>query len=58
MAGSAMVTGQQLCEAIADLKASTRVTMETVGIRCQRRVSTSVYKQGLARLNGSHPPPP
>lgn len=53
-----MVTGQQLCDAIADLKASTRVTMETVGIRCQRRVSTAVYKQGLPRLNGPRRPPP
>ena len=27
--------------------------METVGIRCMKRVNTSVYKKGLAQLKGA-----
>jgi hypothetical protein len=42
--------------AIADLKASTRVTMETVGVRFGRRVSTSVYRANLLRVPGNKTP--
>ena len=52
MTDTDMLHGARLSEAIADLKSSTRVTMETVGIRCQRRVSTATYKQGLPKLKG------
>jgi hypothetical protein len=43
----------QLNRAIAELKATTRVTMETVGVRFGRRVSTAVYREHLARKPGS-----
>ena len=42
----------QLNRAIAELKATTRVTMETVGVRFGRRVSTSVYRENLLRVPG------
>lgn len=42
----------QLKRAIAELKATTRVTMETVGVRFGRRVSTSVYRENLLREPG------
>jgi hypothetical protein len=39
--------------AIDELKATTRVTMETVGVRFGRRVSTSIYREHLLRVPGS-----
>jgi len=44
----------QLKRAIAELKATTRVTMETVGVRFGRRVSTAVYRENLQRVPGEH----
>jgi len=44
----------QLKRAIAELKATTRVTMETVGVRFGRRVSTSVYRENLIREPGTY----
>lgn len=43
----------ELSAALHELKEWTSVTMETVGIRCQKRVNTSVYKKGLAQLKGA-----
>ncbi len=43
---------QELESAIQELKECTVATMETVGIRCARRVNTTLFKQGLAHLNG------
>ena len=40
----ALLDQAQLNRAIAELKATTRVTMETVGVRFGRRVSTAVYR--------------
>lgn len=42
----------QLNRAISELKATTRVTMETVGVRFGRRVNTSVYRENLACASG------
>ena len=39
----------QLQRAIKELKDSTRVTMETVGVRFCRRVSTALYREHLLR---------
>ena len=48
----AMYDQMQLKRAIAELKATTRVTMETVGVRFGCRVSTSVYRESLQREPG------
>ena len=51
---SAGVGGEaELSAALRELKECTSVTMETVGIRCMKRVNTSVYKKGLAQLKGA-----
>ncbi len=49
----ALLDQAQLNRAIAELKATTRVTMETVGVRFGRRVSTAVYREHLLREPGS-----
>jgi len=49
----ALLDQAQLNRAIAELKATTRVTMETVGVRFGRRVSTAVYREHLVREPGS-----
>lgn len=41
-----------LKDAISQLKAATEVTMETVGVRFSKRVSTGIYREGLSRLDG------
>lgn len=46
----------QLKLAINELKATTRVTMETVGVRFGRRVNTSVYREHLLRVPGNPAP--
>ena len=43
----------QLQRAIKELKDSTRVTMETVGVRFCRRVSTALYREHLLRSPGT-----
>ncbi|EKX41881.1 hypothetical protein GUITHDRAFT_141634 [Guillardia theta CCMP2712] len=42
-----------LKDAISQLKAATEVTMETVGVRFSKRVSTGIYREGLSRLDGT-----
>ena len=44
---------KELDSALRELKTCTMATMETVGIRCARRVDTTILKQGLARLKGN-----
>ena len=46
----------QLQRAIKELKDSTRVTMETVGVRFCRRVSTALYREHLLRSPGTRDP--
>ncbi len=43
---------QELEIALRELKECTMATMETVGVRCARRVNTTLFKQGLSHLKG------
>jgi hypothetical protein len=43
---------QELESALRELKECTMATKETVGVRCARRVNTTLFKQGLSHLKG------
>ena len=47
------LTDKELERALHELKSCTMPTMETIGIRCARRVNTTIFKQGLAALKGT-----